>query len=182
MHLSLIILAQFLSGSIWFAANAAFVTQTFLLSTVQAGFIAGTLGFAFLNLSDRFSPARVFFACSLAGACFNLAGLLVTASSGMLLGSRFLCGMALAGIYPVGMKIAASWYPENPGSGPGVSGGGTGAGIRVPLSGQSHGLAGRSGSDPLGHQRSLPGRGADPGHFCGGRAVSAQRDLRLIPG
>ncbi len=61
MRLFLIIIAQFLSGSIWFAANAAFAGQAFLLSAVQAGFIAGTLSFAFLNLSDRFLPARVFF-------------------------------------------------------------------------------------------------------------------------
>jgi MFS family permease len=112
MRLLLIICAQFLSGSIWFAANAAFVSQTFLLSAVQAGFIAGTLSFAFLNLSDRFSPVRVFFACSMAGAVCNLAGVLVPSSPGMLLVSRFLCGIALAGIYPVGMKIAASWYPK----------------------------------------------------------------------
>ena len=112
MRLLLIILAQFLSGSIWFAANAAFMDRPFLLSAVQAGFIAGTLGFAFLNLSDRFSPARLFFVCSLAGAVCNLAGLLVPASMNMLLVSRFSCGIALAGIYPVGMKIAASWYPK----------------------------------------------------------------------
>ncbi len=112
MRLLLIILAQFLSGSIWFAANAAFMDQTFLLSAVQAGFIAGTLSFAFLNLSDRFSPARLFFACSIAGAVCNMAGVFVPSSTGMLLVSRFLCGMALAGIYPVGMKIAASWYPK----------------------------------------------------------------------
>jgi MFS family permease len=112
MRLFLIILAQFLSGSIWFAANAAFLDQKFLLSAVQAGFIAGTLCFAFFNLSDRFSPARVFFACSTAGAICNLAGVLVTSASGMLLASRFLCGLALAGVYPVGMKIAASWYPK----------------------------------------------------------------------
>jgi MFS family permease len=112
MRLFLIILAQFLSGSIWFAANAAFFDQKFLLSAVQAGFITGTLSFAYLNLSDRFSPVRVFFICALAGAVFNLGGVLLPPSRGLLLTSRFLCGISLAGIYPVGMKIAASWYPD----------------------------------------------------------------------
>lgn len=112
MRLFLIILAQFLSGSIWFAANAAFAGQAFLLSAVQAGFIAGTLSFAYLNLSDRFSPARVFFVCALAGAVFNIGGTLLPPSRELLLASRFLCGISLAGIYPVGMKIAASWYPD----------------------------------------------------------------------
>ncbi|MCG8637495.1 MAG: MFS transporter [Desulfobacterales bacterium] len=112
MRLFLIILSQFLSGSIWFAANAAFQGQDFLLSAVQAGFIAGTLIFAFFNLADRFSPARLFFISSLFGALFNICPLITDHVSGLLLASRFLCGISLAGIYPVGMKIAASWYPD----------------------------------------------------------------------
>lgn len=116
MRLLMIILAQFLSGSIWFAANAAFQDQAFLLSAVQAGFIAGTLGFAFLNLADRFSPARLFFISSLLGALFNALPLFAGHGTGLLLISRFLCGICLAGIYPVGMKIAASWYPDTLGN------------------------------------------------------------------
>ncbi len=112
MRLSLIILSQFLSGSIWFAANAAFQGQGFLLSAVQAGFIVGTLIFAALNLADRFSPARLFFISSLFGALFNISPLFIGQETGLLLISRFLCGISLAGIYPVGMKIAASWYPD----------------------------------------------------------------------
>lgn len=114
--MSLIILAQFLSGSIWFAGNAAFEGRGFLLSAVQAGFILGTLSFAVLNLSDRFSPARVFCACSLAGALFNACGIFLSQASGLLMASRLLCGVCLAGIYPVGMKIAASWYPNTLGN------------------------------------------------------------------
>lgn len=110
MRLFLIILSQFLSGSVWFAANAAFQGRGWLLSGVQAGFITGTLIFAFLNLSDRVSPARLFFTCSLAGSLFNYGGTFLDGS--MLLMFRFFCGICLAGIYPVGMKIAASWYPD----------------------------------------------------------------------
>lgn len=112
MRLFCIILAQFFSGSIWFAGNVAFQGQGLLLSAVQLGFILGTLVFAVLNISDRFSPARVFFICSLAGAGFNYAGLFMGDQVTLLLVSRMLCGVALAGIYPVGMKIAASWYPQ----------------------------------------------------------------------
>jgi len=112
MRLFLIILSQFLSGSIWFAANAAFQGQGFLLSGVQAGFIAGTLIFAFFNLADRFSPARLFFISSFFGSLFNSLPLLLGQEFGLVLTSRVLCGICLAGIYPVGMKIAASWYPN----------------------------------------------------------------------
>ncbi len=112
MRLIFIILSQFLSGSIWFAANVAYVGQGFLLSAVQFGFILGTLLFSFLNISDRFSPARVFFICALFGALFNVCGIFIEDRRFYLLTSRLLCGVSLAGIYPVGMKIAASWYPE----------------------------------------------------------------------
>ena len=113
MRLIFIVLSQFLSGSIWFAGNVAFMGQGFLLSAVQLGFIIGTLGFAFLNISDRFSPARVFFLSAAMGSLFNTAGIFVGNSMGLVLASRVLCGISLAGIYPVGMKIAVSWYPKS---------------------------------------------------------------------
>ncbi len=112
MRLFYIVLSQFLSGSIWFAANVAYQGQGLLLSAVQFGFIAGTLMFAFLNISDRFSPARVFFFCAVIGAFFNYSGIFLGDQRTYLLLSRIVCGVCLAGIYPVGMKIAASWYPK----------------------------------------------------------------------
>jgi len=112
MRLFFIIVSQFLSGSIWFAANVAYQGQGILLSAIQFGFICGTLVFAALNLSDRFSPAKVFFICSLIGALFNFSGIFLSNHFPVLLITRVICGISLAGIYPVGMKIAASWYPE----------------------------------------------------------------------
>lgn len=112
MRLVFIVFSQFLSGSIWFAANVAYQGQGLLLSAVQFGFIVGTLIFAFLNISDRYSPARVFFWSAVFGSIFNLSGMFFPDQKGLLLISRLLCGICLAGIYPVGMKIAASWYPK----------------------------------------------------------------------
>jgi len=112
MRLLFIILSQFFAGSIWFAANVAYEGQAFLLSAVQFGFILGTLIFAILNVSDRFSPVRVFFVSALFGALFNYSGTFLEDHRPLLIISRLLCGLMLAGIYPVGMKIAASWYPE----------------------------------------------------------------------
>jgi MFS family permease len=82
-----------------------------MTSSVQLGFIAGTLGMALLGVADRFSPRLLFLALALAGAACNL-GLLAAANVGSVLVARFATGVCLAGVYPVGMKTAAGWYRE----------------------------------------------------------------------
>jgi len=81
-----------------------------LTSAVQAGFILGTLVYAGLGLSDRFAADRVFAVSGLAGAAFNAAVVLVPDHFEVVVGLRFLTGITLGGIYPVGMKLAASWH------------------------------------------------------------------------
>lgn len=83
-----------------------------ILASVQFGFIAGTLIFALLAFADRFSPAKVFMTCALLGAIVNLALLLPAVDFTTLLISRFSTGFFLAGIYPVGMKIAADYFEK----------------------------------------------------------------------
>ncbi len=118
-----IVLAQFCCTSLWFAGNAVapelaaqfglppgFVAS--LTSAVQLGFIAGTLAFALLAVADRVSPSRVFAASALLAAGCNLALNAPGLGPDGLLACRFLTGFFLAGIYPVGMKIAADYYAE----------------------------------------------------------------------
>ncbi|MFZ6002288.1 MAG: MFS transporter [Bacteroidota bacterium] len=118
-----IIEAQFCGTSLWFAGNAVlpqlmveYHWQTdslgYLTTAVQLGFIVGTLLFAVLGITDRFSPSRVFFVCCLFGAAVSLAALFNLASFGWVLSTRFAVGFFLAGIYPVGMKIAVDWKKE----------------------------------------------------------------------
>jgi MFS family permease len=118
-----IVIAQFLCTSLWFAGNAVlpdivknFPTETNLLanltSMVQFGFISGTLVFAFFAISDIFLPSKVFFICGIAAALFNLAICLELSNVHLLLFFRFLTGFMLAGIYPVGMKIASDYFRE----------------------------------------------------------------------
>jgi DHA1 family inner membrane transport protein len=125
--LPVIVLAQFAGTSLWFAVNAVMpdLQQAWglpaaavgtLTSAVQLGFVAGTLVFALLLVADRFPPAHVFLVCSLLGALANAAILLADGSIGVLLALRFVVGFLLAGIYPVGMKIAALWYRERLGA------------------------------------------------------------------
>ena len=85
---------------------------SFLTSAVQFGFIIGTLIFAVLTIADRFSPSKVFFVSALLGAVFNLGIIWEGHTLTSLLSLRFLTGFFLAGIYPVGMKIAADYYRE----------------------------------------------------------------------
>lgn len=121
--LLVIVLAQFCCTSLWFAGNGVMddLLRTFnlelsalghLTSVVQFGFIIGTLFFAFLSIADRFSPSKVFFYCAIAGASINLGMTWEINTFDSLLLLRFLTGLSLAGIYPVGMKIASDYYRE----------------------------------------------------------------------
>ena len=85
-------------------------------SAVQLGFITGTLIFAFFAVSDRFSPRWVFLLCAVAGALSNLLTGIAGNGPAWLLALRFITGFFLAGIYPVGMKIAAGWYEKGLGN------------------------------------------------------------------
>ena len=121
--LPVIIFSQFTGTSLWFAGNAVVLdlqrdwglaehSVGYITAAVQLGFIVGTLVFAFLAIADRFSPRWVFFACSMAGALANIALLAAPEGLSGLLLLRFATGFFLAGIYPVGMKIAAGWYEK----------------------------------------------------------------------
>lgn len=125
--LPLIVFAQFCGTSLWFASNGILseLTAAFALpesalehltSSVQFGFIAGTLVFALLTVADRFSPSRVFFISALLGSLANLGMAMEANSIYSLLGLRFITGFFLAGIYPVGMKIAADYYNKGLGT------------------------------------------------------------------
>lgn len=121
--LPIIVLAQFCCTSLWFAGNGvmADLARTFVLPVsalgnltafVQFGFIVGTLIFALLNLADRYAPAWVFFLCAVVGALFNAATIWEGHALWSLLALRFAVGFSLAGIYPVGMKIAADHFQK----------------------------------------------------------------------
>ena len=117
--LTVLVLAQFMGTSLWFAGNAAAPELEDLLgqsglvpiitSAVQLGFIVGTFFYAVFQVSDRYSPSRVFLWSSLAAGAVNSALLLVPLQLDWILCSRFLTGFFLGGIYPVGMKIAADY-------------------------------------------------------------------------
>jgi MFS family permease len=121
--LPVIVLSQFAGTSLWFVGNAVLpelkehlhlsqyaVSQ--VTSAVMLGFIVGTLIFAFFSLADRFSPVKLFFISSLLGALTNASVAWLAKDAASLFALRFLTGFFIAGIYPVGMKIAADWYEK----------------------------------------------------------------------
>jgi MFS family permease len=121
--LPLIVLAQFCCTSLWFAGNAIAedLVSTFnlsqqaigsLTSAIQMGFIFGTLIYTLLTIADRFSPSKVFFVSALLGALFNLGILFKSNTLPSTISFRFFTGFFLAGIYPVGMKIASDYFEK----------------------------------------------------------------------
>lgn len=120
IHLLVIVLAQFAGTSLWFAGNAILPNLQPLLGTnalngwitsaVQLGFICGTLFYALNALPDRFPASRFFLVSVVLAAGFNLLFLALPLKPGWVLLSRFGTGFFLAGVYPVGMKIASDWF------------------------------------------------------------------------
>ena len=119
--LPVIVLSQFAGTSLWFVGNAVLpelkqamglsqYALSHVTSAVMLGFIAGTLVFGILSLADRYSPVKLFFISSLMGALTNSAVAWLATDAATLFSFRFLTGFFIAGIYPVGMKIAADWY------------------------------------------------------------------------
>lgn len=119
-----IVFAQFAGTSLWFAGNAILpaIQSAWELpdnaianvtSAVMLGFIVGTFLFALFSVADRFKSSRVFLGCAVLGALSNMAILVLPQSYLLLLLGRFLTGIFIAGIYPVGMKIASDWFSGN---------------------------------------------------------------------
>ncbi|RMD61660.1 MAG: MFS transporter [Alphaproteobacteria bacterium] len=112
--------------ALWFSATAVIpalvaeyrlsgFVQSLLTSAVQAGFVVGSLTSAVLGLADRFDPRRLFMIAALIGAAANAAILALPPTSPWVVALRFLTGACMAGVYPVGMKLAATWARDDMG-------------------------------------------------------------------
>lgn len=118
--LLLMSLAELLAMATWFSATAVLpaLTEAWSLSdggrawltmSVQIGFVAGALLSTLFNVADRVRGGRLFAASAvLAGIATALIPLFAH-SLPTALALRFLTGFFLAGVYPIGMKIMATW-------------------------------------------------------------------------
>ncbi len=117
---AIIALCQVAALALWFSASAVIpalvaeyrlsgFAQAALTSGVQAGFVVGCLASALFGLPDRFDPRRLFALCALMGALANALLLVVDPGSAGTPLLRVATGVAMAGVYPVGMKLASTW-------------------------------------------------------------------------
>lgn len=129
--LVLLSLAELLGMSLWFSASAVVPalrhewtlsesSAGWLTIAVQLGFVCGTLLSAFLNLPDIISVRYLFAGSAFAGALVNAAFGACAHNAQTGIGLRFLTGLFLAGVYPPGMKIMATWFQRARGMAMGV--------------------------------------------------------------
>jgi MFS family permease len=117
--------------SLWFSASAVMPALMrdwqltpgaagLLTTAVQVGFVAGALASALFNVADVFPAPRVFAAGALLGAACNAAIPLLADGLTLAVPLRFATGFCLAFVYPVGMKIMATWTTKDRGLGLGL--------------------------------------------------------------
>jgi len=119
-NLGLLAVAELLAMTLWFSASAvvpALRTEwnlsasagAWLTMSVQIGFVAGTLASGLLNLPDIMNSRRLFAISAVLGAAANAAFALGATGLALAIPLRLLTGIFLAGVYPPGMKVAATW-------------------------------------------------------------------------
>ncbi|MEW6126455.1 MAG: MFS transporter [Acidobacteriota bacterium] len=129
--LMLLALAELLGMAVWFSASAVVPALTaewtlgdagkaWLTMSVQIGFVVGAFASAIFNLADRIPTKKLFTFSAIFAALTTLLIPLLANALAVALALRFLTGMFLAGVYPVGMKIMATWTKADRGFGIGI--------------------------------------------------------------
>ena len=123
---AIIAICQVAAMALWFSASAVTpalaaefhlsnFSQAALTSGVQAGFVLGCLASAILGLPDRVDPRRLFAASATVGALANALLLAVNPASPAAPLLRVVTGVCMAGVYPVGMRLVATWAKDDMG-------------------------------------------------------------------
>ncbi|MFT4725664.1 MAG: MFS family permease [Granulosicoccus sp.] len=122
----LLVLAEVTAMTLWFVSSATLVElgrqidlspvlSALLVSAVPAGFVFGAIYVAMSGIADRLDPRRIFAVSALLAALLNALQLVIEPGNEFSVFLRFLTGFCLAGVYPVGMKIAVGWGKEDRG-------------------------------------------------------------------
>ena len=118
--LAILLVCEVAAMSCWFASNASIASirahevmspsyEALLTSSVQAGFVVGAFFSALFTLPDRVDLRRLFRLCAFVAAVCTGALVLLPPVSAVAPLLRFVTGVSLAGVYPVGMALAATW-------------------------------------------------------------------------
>jgi MFS family permease len=129
-NLGALTIAELVIMGLWFSGSAVVpqfsalwdlgsAGRAWMTLSVQLGFVAGAVASAFLNLPDRVPLPRLIAISGLVGASAT-AGITLLHSPGPVIALRMATGAALAGVYPPGMKIVASWTRKDRGLGIGI--------------------------------------------------------------
>lgn len=122
MQRALIAAVQVLGLAVWFSASTVVpalretwqisaTASVWLTASVQLGFVTGAIASTALNLADRVRAHQLMAVCAAAAAGCTAAFALAAGGLGSAVPLRFLTGVFLAGVYPVGMKLTGSWTP-----------------------------------------------------------------------
>lgn len=124
--ITLLVLAEVAAMTLWFVSSATLadlrneielssLKSALLVSTVPAGFVVGALYVAMSGIADRYDPRHVFAVAAFLAAVSNAFQLIIVPGGELSIALRFATGLFLAGVYPVGMKIAVGWGKEDRG-------------------------------------------------------------------
>jgi MFS family permease len=130
-QLALIALVQVLAMALWFATAAVVPSlraewgiadgdAAWLTIAVQLGFVTGAVLSALANLPDLVRPPLLIGLAAALGAAATAALAAWAEGLAAALPLRFVCGFALAGVYPVGMRLMATWFDRGRGFALGV--------------------------------------------------------------
>jgi MFS family permease len=130
-QLGFIAAVQVLAMATWFSASAVVPAlraewglttagATLLTVSVQLGFVTGALTAAVFNLADRVPAHRLVAVCALAAAGATAAVATFADGLAAAVPLRFATGVALAGVYPTGLKLMTSWFDRGRGLALGV--------------------------------------------------------------
>jgi MFS family permease len=124
--------AEVLIMGVWFSASAVVPALrgawhlsdgevSWLTTSVQLGFVSGAVLSAALNLADRVSGPTLIAVCGACASATTVAFALL--ADGLHVGGplRFVTGMALAGVYPPGLRLLCSWFGRGRGLALGVA-------------------------------------------------------------
>lgn len=125
-QLLLLAAVQVLVIAVWFSVSAVAPAisrewglsdgeAALLTAAVQVGFVCGAVASTLLNLADRLPANRLLAACALLAAAANVAFLLGAGGLEEGVALRFITGVSLAGVYPVGLKLMTTWVSDGRG-------------------------------------------------------------------
>ncbi len=130
--LAVVASSQLLVLTLWFSASAvapqlqtewnlSTAAASWLTLAVQIGFVVGALTSAILNLPDLIPARRMFFIATAVAVTAN-AALVTLSGSPIVIATvlRFIVGIALAGVYPAGLKVVSGWFTQRRGMALGV--------------------------------------------------------------